>query len=256
MQKDVWDAPETDIDGASVTSPALANRSLLATDIPKDVFADFQANVGSYVAMGFAYMAFIMGFVFVASTALVVGIVPGVILENEIVMVIGGSLGFMVYAAIIMVFTAVGYPLLGGSALRALRTQMDGGDAAGVGSLFNTMNVDFERVIGLYLVSQLVIMCGFLLFYLPGLIAVMVTTLAMSIHVFEPEVGLTDSLTRAFEHVKENPGWHVQGWLLLIPVFLVLEITIIGLVCIFPVVVAWQVVMYRHAFPNGSRAVA
>ena len=110
MQKDVWDAPETDIEGASVTTPALANRSLLATDIPKDVFADFQANVGSYAAMGFAYMAFIMGFVFVASTALVVGIVPGVILENEIVMVIGGSLGFMVYAAIIMVFTAVGYP--------------------------------------------------------------------------------------------------------------------------------------------------
>ena len=255
MQKDVWDAPQAEIDGASPARPAPSNRGLIATDVPMEVFEDLKANLAGYASMGITYFAVVTALIMFAMTVLAVGIAPGAILEDEIVMLVGGILGFLAYTAIIVGFTLVGYPLVGASSLRAMQTQMDGGDTIGAGSLFNTMRVDAGRIVGFYLVSQLLILCGMFLLYIPGLVAAMVTTLAMSIHIFEPEVSLSEALTRAFDHFKENPGYHVQAWLLMIPVFLVLELTIVGLVVIYPVLVAWQLVIYRHAFPNGSGAV-
>ncbi len=259
MADDVWDAPQTKTENSderpSTAAHPTPSDQLDAMDVPKAVFADLQANPMGYAAMGTTYFVAVLGLIVVALSLLGLGVAPGIYLEDEMVLVVGGMLGFTGYTGFILVFSFIGYPLMNASTLRALRTQMEGGEAAGASALFNTMTTEGKSVVGLHLLGQALILVGVFFLYIPGLVAVMVAGMAMPIHVFEPEVGITEALSRSFEHFKANVVWHISIWALMIPVFILLELTVVGLVFIYPVMVAWQLAAYKQAFPNGSAPV-
>lgn len=90
-----------------------------------------------------------------------------------------------------------------------------------------------------------------LLLYIPGIIAMIVGTFAFPIAVFEG-VSATEAMSLAWAHVRKNAGWHVGVWLILFVLLVAAELTVVGLIFIWPLLIAYQLVAYEKAFGSAG----
>lgn len=217
------------------------------TVVARAVFADLKDHVVGYALAGASYLAATTALVVLAIGLLGLCMAPGIVKEDETLLVVGGLVGMIPYIGLIFAFALIGFPLMSASLLRALEAQRSGDGAIGFGSLYSGNGDRTWPIVWFYLMSQALILVGALFLYVPGMIAFAVTTFAFPIVVLE-EVSPVQALQLGWDHVRRNAAWHLGVWLLLIPAFLALELTVIGLMFIFPVLVAYQLYAYRAAF--------
>lgn len=243
---DVWKAP----DGENSTTPSPPTQDSEgpgeATAPLSALIDDIKANVGGYFTAGLAYLIAVMGLIAIALGGIVIGILPGAILENEPVMMAGGALGFLVYIVTILGFSFIVVPLMMAAMMRAAAAHLDGGETIGFSSSFRGLTQNASSIISFYLVQQVLVMMGALFFYIPGLIAMVVCQLAFAMVVLE-DASIGDALSRSWEHVKNNAGWHAIVWILLFLFLIVAELTIIGLVFFWPAMAVYGVLVHRAA---------
>ena len=219
-------------------------------DVPTSVWHDFKNHIMGYVMAGLGYFVVTMVVIFVAISAILLGL-PGVILENEALMLAGTLAGFSIYTVILLLFAFIAFPLMNASLIRTLDMQRRGEHEIGVLSLFSHARQDAGKVIIFYLMSQTIVLIGFLMLYIPGFIAALVVTFSMPILVLE-DIDPVGAVVKGFEHVKDNAAWHIAVWLMLFATLIIAELTIVGLFVILPVMAAWQVHSYRLAFPDEA----
>ena len=247
---DLWKAPgaEPSKTGAAAVHAA---GSGAATDVLQRVINDVRMHPGGYFAAGFAYFAVAIALIVVVVGVLMVGMAPGLLLEDETLLAIGGGLGFLGYMGGIFGFSFVVYPLMTAAMIRGLHEQDQNGTPIGFGTPFRGLSNRAGAVIGFYLLTQTLVLVGILFFYIPGIIIALISLLAMPILVIEG-VSPTEALQRAFKHFTANIGWHLMLALILFACLIALELTIVGLFIMFPVLVAFQYHGYRVAFPQGG----
>jgi hypothetical protein len=217
------------------------------TAVLRGVIADLTAHPAAYLMAGVGYLASALVLVTLAVGLLGICMAPGIVKEDEDLLVIGGLVGMIPYLGLIFAFAFIAFPLMSASLRRALDAQRSGGEPIGFFSLFSGSGERTWPIVTFYVMSQVLVMVGMLMLYVPGIIAMVVTTFALPIVVLE-DVAPVDALKIAWEHVRRNAAWHVGVWLLLIPAFIALELTIVGLLFIFPLLIAYQLVAYREAF--------
>lgn len=247
MSSDVWESSEAadaaaQLDLAGGTSGALDS----PLDVASAVWNDFKNHIMGYLMAGLAYLAVTMVVVFFCISALGL-MIPGALMEDEALIAIGGIAGFSIYTIGLFAFSFLGVPLLTASLMRAIDAQARGEGEIGFLSLTSTARENAGYVIIFYLMGQTVVLIGFMLLYIPGFIAAVVVSFAMPIVVLD---GLSpvDALKKSWEHVSANPAWHFGVWASLFAALIVGELTIVGLLVLFPVMVAWQVHAHRIAF--------
>ena len=245
---DVWQAPKHDgappvtgFDGGS-TDPM---------DVPRAVFGDLKEHLFGYLLVSLSYLGFVTVYAVAVVAAAAMLVLPGALTEDDTLAGIGLALGMIVYVGGIFALAFVGVPPLMASTMRAIDRHRTGGPSVGVFDLFTAMRPNLGRVIGFYLLQNLLIIVGMLFFYIPGLIAAALCSFAFPIVVFE-DVGPSEALSLAFNHMRERGSWHVMVWLLLLVTVIVCELTVVGLLVVWPVMMAWQVFAYRLAFGEAG----
>lgn len=253
MNDDVWKSPESEAAPAvpAVSSTPAFGGSDDPTDVPKAIMEDMKAHVGPYLMANFGYMGFVMAFVTAIVALVLLCMLPGFLMDDETVILIGAVAGFCVYTLLLLGFAFVGAPLMTASMLRGLDAQRRGEGTIGLLSSVNALRPKAGAVIGVYALTQLLVFAGILVLYIPGLIAAAIGSFAMPIVVFE-DVGAIDALKLAWKHAKSHGSWHVGVWMLLFMAIIVLEISIVGLFFLFPVLCAWQLYAYRLAYGDAG----
>lgn len=201
------------------------------------------APVG-YGLAGLAYFVVVLVTIVVAVAALGIGVAPGAILEDDTILVVGGMAGMLVYTGAILLVSFVGYPLMTASLIRAVDAHRAGGPAPGFTSAFSTATQDAGRILAFYALSQMIVLVGMLCLYLPGFVALAVVTYAFPMVVVE-RVGAVDAVSRGFEHLRRHAVWHLMVWLVLMAAMIVGELTVVGVLFLWPLLAIYQLAAWR-----------
>jgi uncharacterized membrane protein len=221
--------------------------------VARESLQDLMNNPMGYLFAGLAYFGMVLGIVAVALLVLGLGLAPGLALENEALTMIGGLVGGSVYTVLIVGTAVFLYPMMTTSLMLAIRDQRSAGAPIGFRSAFDRMWLRVGPVVRLYLLTQLLAMVGMLFLYIPGLVVLAVGMLAFPIAVFE-NVGAVEALQLAWAHAKRHASWHVGVWIILLGLFVVIELTVVGLLVLWPLMVCYQLIAYEKAFgAEGAR---
>jgi len=244
---DPWQSPASD--APAVVDPGFegpGDESTDPMDVPRAVWADLTAHPGGYVASGLGYFAFTMLVVVVIIGMLGLAIAPGIALEDETLLVVGAVVGGLAYAGGILLLVLLVVPAQMASMMRVIDGAQRGEARLGLSSLFSHARADLGKVALFYFVNQFLVTLGALFFYVPGLVAAAVGAFAFPMVALEG-ASVGDAYRRAWGHFRDHLGWHVGVWALALVAFIVLEITLVGLLVAMPVMCAWQVFAYRAA---------
>ncbi len=253
MSDNPYAAPGAEPDSAGNHAVAKPSGTDDPFGVAKVVIEDVKANPVGYFLAGLGYFAFVMMAVVVILGALFLSMLPGLVTENEGLLVGGGIIGMAIYVAGILGLSFGIAPLQMASMIRALDAQMRGEGAIGFMSLVDTMRKDAVRIILFYLFYQTTVLVGVIFLYVPGIVAAVLGSFVMPILCLEEDVGIMDAYSRGWEHLKANIGWHFGVWLSMFVALIFLEITLVGLFVLMPVMCAWQVAAYRMALaPEGQ----
>lgn len=236
--------PNPTLKGPDVTDPVAVARETLR---------DLMDHPVGYLLAGLTYFAAVFGLIIASMLALGVCMAPGLALEDETLITIGGIIGGLIYTTLIIAFTLVGYPLMTASLMLNLRDQRSGGAQIGISSTFNRMTERMGPAIRMYLLTQLLVLVGMVFLYIPGLIAMVVCTFAFPIVIFE-DVSATEALKLSWAHIQKNAGWHVAVVFVAIALFIVIELTVVGIFVLWPLMACYQLVAYEKAFGSGGAA--
>lgn len=258
---DAWRAPG---EAADAPSAAMGPKSG-ALDADKDpvavvkaLLADLQARPMAYAMCGLGYLVVTFAAIALIIAFPLAGFGVGAASNDETLMVIGGSVGMIGYAGGLFLLTLFGVPLMTASLIRAFDHQLRGGADIGFGSSFSRMRDDqgrLGRVVGFNLLLQMMVFVGILFFYIPGLIVAVIGLLALPIVVLEPDVSPMEAMSLAWAHARNNAAWHVAVWLIMVGVLLLAELSVIGLLFVWPLMVGYQTIAYYKAFgAEGARA--
>ncbi|MCB9685458.1 MAG: hypothetical protein H6735_10495 [Alphaproteobacteria bacterium] len=248
MLDDAWKPPESVIGaedlagavGAWPSDPAATDPLAVARVCWEELVS---APVG-YALAGLSYLVVVLVVIAVAVGALGLGVAPGLALDDETILIVGGMAGMLVYTGAILIVSFVGYPLMTASLMRAVDAHRAGGPAPGFTSAFSTLTQDAGRIIAFYALSQLLVLVGMLFLYLPGFVALAVVTYALPMVVME-RIGAAEAVSRSFDHLRRHPVWHLMVWGVLFAMLLVGELTVVGLLFLWPLIAIYQLAAWR-----------
>lgn len=220
----------------------------LVSSTAQDVMGDF----GGYMLSGLLFFVVMMGgtlaSVLFIYGGMFLGMVPGMILEDEGLTILGVvSAMLLATLAIVAGFTVLLGPLLAGL-IRSLWARMNRGQPLTLMAPLSGARQDPMGAIVLYTVVTLASVVGMLFCYLPGLLVQMFLGFALPAHAVH---GLKpmDAMRFSIGHVRANLGWHLAFYFLGLAVMMVIMyIPFIGYVLMFPVFFTYQLKAYREIF--------
>lgn len=177
--------------------------------------------------------------------AIFVGMVPGMAMEDEGVLLLG-MLGTTVLGTVgmIAVFILVLTPIQA-SFTRAVDAHITHGQPISIGAAFSTITEDLGRVLGYAVLHTTLMVVGLMFCYLPGLLFAVVTSFAWQ-HVVLGKKGGMEAIKESIAHVQAHAGWHVAY--IGITMAMALIVTYLPLVGYFiapGLLTGWQVFVYR-----------
>lgn len=254
MQEDVWSAGEA--------RGSVADRKLPSVmDLLVETFEDARDNFVDWLMAGVGVFAVVFPLIFLSIGALVaavfVGMVPGLILEDEGVMALGMMAVYVVGLLLLVVSQMVIMPPLQASLGRAMLEHVrDGENKLGFGAAFSSWREDIFKVLGVFALQTILAMIGLVLCYFPVFLAALVSGFALPaviVHRLSP----VEAMRLSISHTIEHPTWHLGyfGVLFGISMFLA-YVPLIGPMISIPFVLAFQLrayvaVMGDAEVPNG-----
>lgn len=250
---DAWKAPDESAAATAAGKLDLATgpKTRNPMDVPTKMFEAFKANIAGWFLAGFAQFGAILAVVFVAVAAMGLGVIPGVVMEDETLLMVGALVGMLVYIVAIFTFSLLVAPLMSAAMIRGLDAERRGEGNIGLTTPFAGITTDAGRVVIFNLIGQAMILCGMLMLYVPGLVAAAVVTFALPIVVLEPETSPMEALGRSWKAITNDPVWHLAQVAVLFAAVIVAELTVVGIFVMMPLLAAHQVYAYRemHASP-------
>ncbi len=216
---------------------------------------DLQARLAGYFLAGTGFFLALF-FLIVGLVALMgVGAIPGAITGDERLLSIGMmASSLLLYLPGILLLTLVLVPAMTASLMRALWGAWRDGAPLGIGSAFTSLRQDLRDVVLVTLMYQMAVFVGALFCYVPGIALAILLCHAVPLVVLH-HIPPMEALKLSFEKVKANLSYHVIGFLLMFAAIVVLEITVVGVLLIFPVQVAMLLMMHEEMFgPSGPDA--
>ena len=229
----------------------MTSRDLDPVRVPTRVLADLQQNPLGYAIAGAGYMGVIFGTIVGIFAVIAVLVLPGLIAEDETLALTGGVLAGLFYVVTLPTLVLAVVPLMNASLLRALEAQRLGDQPLGLGALFSTFRQDAMPIIVFSFVSQMLTLIGMLFCYVPGFIVLAATLLGLPLIVFEGARPI-EALQRGFGHLRDHALWHLVVWLVLWVCMSAAQFTIIGVIFVYPVMMAFQLYAYREAFHDDE----
>lgn len=228
------------------------DRTPAVLDLLVEVFEDFRDNFVDRTVSGLGLMLASMVLIGVGLVLLYVpmglGMFVGVVLDDELVAMLGSLVGVLVgVLAMLLVVTVPLMPLYA-SLGRAVLRNLDEGSDLGFSAPFETMTQDLGKVLGTSALVMLATFGGLMFCYLPGIIAGIVTGLAIP-GVIVHRLGPVDAVKRSVDHAMENPVWHLGFYAVTMGITMVLTyVPVIGLALVYPFVLSFQIRAYVRIF--------
>lgn len=251
---DMWNAPNDDghaqgsLGGLSGGDPAALEDPMAAANA---VIADVKEHLVPYLLCGLSFSALFTGIILACVAVPFLGMLPGMIAEDELLLSIGSIVGFSAYTILLLGAVFVAYPLMAASTLRALDRQLRGQGTIGLMSPVDGLLSGAGRVLAFYALGMLLTMVGALMCYVPGLIAAMLVMFAMPMVVIDG-VGPVEAYQRGWAHMREHPTWHLPVWLLMFIGSTALQLTFVGIFFIYPLMLAYHLAAHRIAFGDSA----
>lgn len=244
----VWNAPEANDMGPGATGGGEPPSDLSdPMEVPRRVFEDVRDHLAGYILSGIVMTAVVFAVITGIMVLLFGFMLPGIIMEDETISLIGSLLGMAAYFFGIMGFAFLLMPLMTASMLRAIDAQRAGAQDLGAMAALSTLREDAGRIIGFNLLGVLLTFVGMLFCYVPGLIASALMMFALPMVVFERVPPVT-AYQLGWKHMTQHAGWHVAVWLISMLTVGILSITFVGIIVAYPIMFAFQVFAYRTAY--------
>lgn len=225
-----------------------------AVQILTEHFNDVKDNLVGYLLSGLGFYGAIVIAVLVVMVPLFAATLPGIVMENDTLMIGGMIIGWTWYLVALLAVTLVISPLLLGSFLRAMDAHKRGAAPLGFKAAFSTFRQDPKRTIGIQLVVQLIMGVGMMFCYIPGMLAIPFMSFAVPMVVLDGH-SISEALSRTWAHMRRYPLFHLLFHLLALATAMAVEmIPIVGLLMVFPWLFGLNLVAYRAAFSGEGGA--
>ena len=221
-------------------------------DLLVEVFEDFRDHFADRLISGVGFLLVMIPLVTVAIFALYVpmglGMMVGVVLEDELITVIGSLLGMMAGVLLMMLMITVPIMPMYASLGRAVLRNMDDGSDLGFTAPFETATQDVGKILVTSAIVMGMVFAGMMFCYLPGLVAALATGFALPaviVHQLSP----SEAIKRSVDHVMAQPVWHLGFFAVSMGISMVLsQIPLLGLALVYPFLLSFQLRAYVRVF--------
>jgi hypothetical protein len=202
---DVWSSGQTSARNPDAGLPNV-------TDLASRTWAELQKDFGGFLLAGLApvILSQIAGvaMIFVIYGGMGLGAVPGLIIEDELVMVAGSMFGLFggTFGALALLMLVLAP--MHASVFRAVWKYLETGEKLTISSPFSTYTQDLGRVILYQLVALGLGFLGAMMCYLPALVvgaALLFAGPAVYVH----GLGVGSAIGLSWRHLLKHPGWHI-----------------------------------------------
>jgi hypothetical protein len=245
---DVWTSPS---ESGPAPEQMPAGSELLSKTVNK-VTSDFVTFLVGGLVPGLVTTFGAIPAVFGVYLLIGLGAAPGIVAEDEDLMMLGGGIAMVVGTlAIVVGFTALIAPMQA-SLYRAVWAYLETGEKMTIGSAFSTARQDLARVIVYQFVMLGLIGTGALFCYVPGLfVAAALAFAGPAIYIHR--LGIAEAISLSVGHLQRHPTWHFIYFLWSTLVVIVLQyIPFIGGMLLFSVHPYFVLMAYRAIFGTGA----
>jgi len=225
-------------------------------DVLVETFEDFREHFAGYILAGLGVWLVMFPIVLVGIIGvfalMAAAAAPGIMANDEDLIFMGAMAAYIGGLCLLMLITACIVPPLQASVGRAMLERISAGADLTIGAAFSTWRMDMFKVIGTYLLVQFIVIVAMLFCYIPGLIAVFLTGLAIPaviVHRLAPMAAVQLSVKHAMEH----PTWHLGYFAITMGISMVLMyIPLIGPALMISFLLSFQLRCYTAVFGLGS----
>lgn len=215
-------------------------------DVVNAVAADLQANLGGYALVGVAYHALLVPAALIGMTFLALGLAPGVINDDEQLLIAGYAVGVLGF---VVILAGVTIPLQAGL-YRTMWANVIDGEPLTFGAILANAPRDLPRVYAVEILLAFLVLLGVPFCYV-GAIAVGIVTQFAFPAVIVHELGPLAAIGQSFRFVRSNPGFSAGYFAVGLVAGLIMgNIPLSGIV-ILPALVSFQLRCYRAIFGDG-----
>lgn len=220
-------------------------------ELLRELAGDFQKRFATYflggLGIGLVTLPLTFVAVFLLYGGMFGGMVPGIMMEDEDIM-LGGMVGGMLLGLLAMVaMLVVVLAPLQASLARAMVAHFDGEEDLSLGAPFSTATEGLPNLLTFTVVHTVVGFVLTLFCYLPGIVWYALTDFAWCRVVLDGESAV-EALGNAIAHVREHPVWHLTYFVILVAAALIVSyIPLIGTFLAPSVTIGWRVYAYRRS---------
>ena len=209
MGGDVWEGSTA---GSAPMDAALPS----VMDVLVETFEDYQEHLSGYMLAGAGVVLVMVPLsllsVFGLLAALVLGMAPGLITDDELLTVVGSIGGYGLGLTGLILLNVVVFAPMQASVGRAIADRIAEHHTLDIGAAFSTWSTDIGKVIGAHLFVSLLVMLGMVFCYVPGLVAAVMLGFvvpAVIVHRLSPVAAVRLSIRHASEHLAWHLGYFV-----------------------------------------------
>lgn len=226
------------------------------TDLASRMWAEIQKDFGGFLLAGLipAIGAQFAGFalVFVIYGGMFLGAVPGLVLEDELIALVGSMVGlFGGTFGSIGVLILVMAPMQA-SMYRAVWKYLETGEKLTIMTPFSTYTQDVTKVLLFQIVTFALSFAGMMMCYVPALVvgaALMFAAPAVYVH----RLGILDAVRLSVGHLMRHPGWHLGFFGIAFLMSIVASfVPVIGMMLLMSAYPMFVLLAYRQVFGTGE----
>jgi hypothetical protein len=229
-------------------SPAAGGALPNVADLLGLCVKDVMNNFAGYCLAGLGPFLATMAVTMLASFVAVAAMIPGMVMEDEAVTMLG------IFGAtfLLVVFAMLATVPINASLYRAIWAWIDRGEPLGFSAGFSRMTEDLGTMYAYSLLVGLLTFAGMLACYVPGLLVGLFVSLAMPAIVVH-RMGAIEAISFSAKHVRAHFAWHIGFWGLgLVVLMLAMNVPFIGIIVGMPLYAAYHLRGYRAIFGSGE----
>lgn len=182
-----------------------------------------------------------------------VGMLPGLMMNDELVAMLGGMGLFMVALIALVVGIGLAMAPLSASLMRAMEASHSGEAKLTFQAPLSTAKEDLPRVVQVTMLVSTLTFVGAMMCYVPGLLVGFLLCFALPGVVLD-RLSVGEAVGRSVGHAREHVGWHAGVFGILMLMYIILsQIPFVGYLVAMTLTSDFTVRAYRAAFPADAQ---
>lgn len=210
-------------------------------------FKDLSNHFAPLLFAGLGMQLVMFPLVFVSIFIVYGSMIPGVVMEDPLVMIVGLVFGMLAMMGLLFIATA---PLTN-SLTRSMWAYVEHNELPGFGASFSRMFENLGTMLLLMAVQAVLVTIGLMMCYVPALFVGMAFSFAVPAVVVHNR-SMPEAVGQSFGHMKSHFVWHLGFYFLGLAIVMVgSQIPIIGPAISLPLYYLYQFRAYREIFGAG-----